>query len=142
MWFFLKIAVQERPRLSRHSYNGAKKSLHDDLNDEVNKFLLKGGIVTDNVKVNAAEAIERYYIGKGYLDASVTVDEIPDSSRINSVRLVFNVDRGPRIKVQDITFSGNDNVKAKKLRKQFDNTKRKKKTLCFFQIYQTGLSGR
>lgn len=124
---FLELVVQERPRLSRYSYTGAKKSKHDDLNDEVNKFLLKGGIVTDNVKVNAKEAIEAFYIGKGYLDANVRVEEIPDSSRVNAVRLVFHVDRGDKVKIKDITFSGNVNVKPKKLRKQMDNTKRKKR---------------
>jgi outer membrane protein insertion porin family len=122
---FLEIIVEERPRLSRYSYVGVKKSLHDNLNEEVDRYLLKGGIVTDNVKVNASEAIEEYFIGKGYLDARVSVQEFPDSSRVNSVRLEFDVDRGERIKIQNIAFSGNESVKEKKLRKQLDNTKKK-----------------
>ncbi|MCB9302023.1 MAG: outer membrane protein assembly factor BamA [Lewinellaceae bacterium] len=122
---FLEIRVQERPRLSKHSYQGVKKSYHDDLNDEVDKYLLKGGIVTENVKVNASEAIEQFFIGKGFLDARCTVDEIADSSRVNSVRLVFNVDRGPRIKIDDIDFDGNEQVKDRKLRKQLKETKEK-----------------
>lgn len=124
---FLEIVVQERPRLSRFSYKNVKKSIHDDLNEDVNKYLLKGGIVTENVKVNAKEAIEDYFIGKGYLDVNTKVIEIVDSTRINSVRLVFDVDRGERIKIQDINFVGNDNVKSKKLLKQFDGTKKKSK---------------
>ena len=120
---FLEIIVQERPRLSGHSFVGAKKSQHDDLNDEVNKFLLKGGIVNENIKVNSREAIEEYYVGKGFLDAKARVQELPDSARINSVKLVFHIDRGERIKIQNISFRGNENIKAKKLQKQFDNTK-------------------
>ncbi|NUO01564.1 MAG: right-handed parallel beta-helix repeat-containing protein, partial [Saprospiraceae bacterium] len=107
---FLEIVVQERPRLTRHSFTGIKKSFHDDLNEEVNKHLLKGGIVTENVKVNASEGIEKYFVEKGYLDTRVTVREETDTSRINAVGLVFNVDRGNRIKIQDVTFSGNDNM--------------------------------
>ena len=122
---FLEIVVEERPRLSVYSYTGVKKSLHDNLNDEVDRYLLKGGIVTDNVKVNASEAIEEYFIGKGYLDARVSVEEFADSSRVNSVRLVFDVDRGDRIKIQNIAFSGNENVVDKKLRKELSNTKKK-----------------
>lgn len=122
---FLEIAVQERPRLSKYSYRGAKKGFHEDLNEAVDAFLLKGGIVTENVKVNAKEAIEKFYRSKGFLDSKVTVDEVPDSSRINSVSLVFDVDRGPRIKIENIDFVGNTEVKDKKLRKQMKNTKKK-----------------
>ncbi|GJM33079.1 MAG: outer membrane protein assembly factor [Saprospiraceae bacterium] len=124
---FLELVVQERPRLSKYSYEGVKKTYHDDLNEELNKYLLKGGIVTENVKVNAKEAIEEFFIGKGYLDVDAKVEEHADSSRANSVRLVFNVDRGERIKIDDIIFVGNNQVKDKKLRKQLDNTKRKRK---------------
>ncbi len=123
---FLEIYVQERPRLSRHSFTGVKKTTHDDLNDEVNKFLSKGGIVTENIKVNAANGINEYYVGKGFLDVKTDVKEFPDTMRTNSVRLDFIIDKGDRVKVQDITFSGNT-IKDKKLRKRFDNTKRKRR---------------
>lgn len=122
---FLEIRVQERPRLSRYSYQGVKKGYHDDLNEEVDKHLLKGGIVTENVKVNASKAIEQFFIGKGFLDARCTVSEAPDSSRANSVGLVFNLSRGPRIKIDKIDFDGNAEVKDRKLRKQLKETKEK-----------------
>ncbi len=122
---FLEIAVTERPRFSRHSFKGVKKSRHDDLNEEIGKFLVKGGIVTENVKVNAKNAILDYYKDKGYLDATVNVIELPDSSRVNAVRLVFDVDKKNRVKIQKITFSGNEHVKTRKLRRLLKNTKRK-----------------
>lgn len=133
---FLEIKVEERPRLSRYTYRGAKKGAHDDLNEEVEKFLLKGGIVTDNVKVNAQEAIEDYYIGKGFLDAAVQVYEYPDTLRPNSVYLVFDVDRGNRIKVEDITFSGNKNLSEKKIRKKMENTKRRKRLFASSKLIE------
>ena len=123
---FLEVRVQERPRLLRHSFTGVKKTDHDDLNEEVNKFLSKGGIVTENVKVNAANAVDDYYVGKGFLDAETKVKEYPDTTRVNSVRLEFVINKGDRVKVQDITFSG-ITVKERKLRKQFENTKRKRR---------------
>lgn len=124
---FLEIIVQERPRLSRYSYRGAKKSQHTKLNEIVDLHLLKGGIVTDNVKVNASEAIEEFYQDKGFLDAQVTVEEIPDSSRVNSVRLVFDVDPGNRIKIESIDFVNNEQVSDRRLRKALENTKEKKR---------------
>ncbi len=124
---FLELIVKERPRLARHSFKGVKKSAHEDLNDEVNKHLLKGGIVTENVKVNASEAIEKYYKNKGFLDAKVTVEETPDTSRVNSVMLVFDINKGEKVKIKQITFNNNTSVKDKKLRKQLDKTKEKKR---------------
>jgi outer membrane protein insertion porin family len=126
---FLEIVVKERPRLTTHSFKGVKKSAHDDLNEEVNKYLIKGGIVTEAVKVNAANSIEKYYREKGFYDASVKVEEQNDTSRINSVRLVFDIDRGRKVKIQDITFTGNVNVKARKLRNLMKETRRKKRLL-------------
>lgn len=134
---FLEIFVQERPRLSKHSFEGTKKAYHEDLNEVVNKFLLKGGIVTENVKVNAKEGIEDFFIGKGFLDAKVNVREVPDSSRINSVALVFNIDRGPRIKIDDIDFVGNEHVKDRKLRKEMKDTKRRKRFLASSKFIKT-----
>ena len=134
---FLEIVVQERPRYTKHSFRGVKKSTHDDLNEEVNKYLVKGGIVTENAKVNASTAIADYFRKKGYLDAQVNVLEIADSSRVHSVRLVFDVDQGDRIKIQDITFSGNDNAKDRKLRKLLDDTKRKSRLFASSKFIRT-----
>ncbi|MBB4080159.1 outer membrane protein insertion porin family [Lewinella aquimaris] len=124
---FLIVRVEERPRFLRHSFTGAKQGRHDDLNEEVNKFIVRGGIVTEDAKVNAAEAIRNYYVEKGYLDAAITVEEIQDTSRANSVRLVFDVERNDRVKIADINFIGNTAVKDKKLKKQMKETNEKKK---------------
>jgi len=124
---FLEIAVLERPRLTTYSYKGAKKSRHSELNDVVNQFLTKGGIVTEATKKNAEEGIKDYYKGKGYFDVEVNSVEKLDTGRINSVQLEFNVDRKDKIKIKSITVEGNKNVKAKKLIKQFEETKPKSK---------------
>ena len=71
----LVIKVKELPRLARYSYTGVKKSKHDDLNEAVTGHLHKGGIVTENVKVNATTAIRNYFIDKGFLDAKIEVKE-------------------------------------------------------------------
>ena len=124
---FLEIAVLERPRLTTFSYNGAKKSRHSDLNDVVNTFLTKGGIVTESTKKNAEEGIKDYYKGKGYFDVEVTAREKVDTARVNSVQLEFYVDKKDKIKIKNISIVGNKNVKAKKLIKQFEETKTKNK---------------
>lgn len=134
---FLEIVVQERPRLTTHSYKGVKKGVHDDLNEQVNKHLLKGGIVTDATKANAAFAIEKYYKEKGYLDVNVKVDELEDTTRINSVKLVFNIDRGKKVKIQDLVFTGNKAVKSQKLRNKMKNTRRKRRIFAGSKLIRT-----
>ncbi|MFZ2900854.1 MAG: outer membrane protein assembly factor BamA [Saprospiraceae bacterium] len=123
---FLEIRVQERPRLTSHSFRNIKKSYHDDLNEKLNPILVKGGIVTENTKVTAAKTIEKHFIEKGFLDAKVKAIEVPDSARINAVRLVFDLDQGERVRIQEIAFIGNDNVKEGKLRRLMKETKSKR----------------
>ncbi len=122
---FLVVRVEERPRFLRHSYVGVKQGLHEDLNEVVNTYIVRGGIVTEDAKVNAAEGVRKFFIEKGFLDAAVEVEEIVDSSRANSVRLVFDVERGDRVKIAEINFNGNTAIKDKKLRKKMKETSQK-----------------
>ncbi len=124
---FLEVIVVELPKLSRFSFRGTKKSYEDDLNSSVERYLLKGAIVTESVKSNAINEINAFFIEKGYLDVKTEATEVADSLFQNSIRLVFDIDRGERVKIQDIVFTGNKSIKEKKLRKQFENTTRKAK---------------
>jgi outer membrane protein insertion porin family len=124
---FLEIAVQELPRYSRHAYIGVKKSKHDDLNGIVNKFIQKGAILTDNARAALAVALREYFVEKGYLDANVQVNTYPDERATNATRIEFVVKKGKKIKIRDIRFVGNTNVKSKVLRKKMKETVRKRK---------------
>lgn len=123
---FLTLNLEEQPTLSRYTYKGVKKSKHEDLNEIVNDIMNKEGIVTDDQKVLAKKKIEEYFIGKGRLEADVTVLEKPDPKRDNSIILTFDVEEGPRVKIQDIVFKGNKSIKSRKLRRKMSETKRKK----------------
>ena len=124
---FLTIRVQERPRFLRHSFRGVKQGDHDDLNEIINGSIVRGGIVTEDAKVNAAEGVRKFYVDKGFLDAAVEVEEIPDTTRPNSVRLVFDIDKNDRVKIAEINFIGNEAVADKKLRKQMKETAEKRR---------------
>lgn len=122
---FLIIRVKERSRYSRHSYTGVKKNKHEDLNELVRNYLIKGSVVTENDKTNAANAIKEFFVEKGFLDTEVTVEELNDERRPNNVRLVFDIDQGDKVKIKEIAFDGNEQLTDKKLRKQMKNTKQK-----------------
>lgn len=121
---FLEIRVKELPRYMRHSYIGVKKSKHDDLNGIVTKYIQKGAILTDNSKSSIKYGLEEYFIDKGYRNAQVKVKTFPDEKSTNGVRLEMDINRGKRVKIKDITFSGNDHVKARVLRKKMKGTSR------------------
>ncbi len=121
---FLEIKVKELPRYMRHSYVGVKKNKHDDLNGVINKYIQKGAILTDNAKASLQYAMEEYFIEKGYRNARVKVKTFPDEKSTNGVRLEFDISRGKRVKIKDITFAGNENVKARVLRKKMKKTSR------------------
>lgn len=123
---FLTIKVKERPRLSRYSYKGVKKHLHDDLNDEVQRFVQRGGIVTESVKMNAANAIKDFFIERSFLDVEVDVAEQTDSTMFNAVRLVFDIDKKKRVRIKEITVEGNEALSDQKIRRLMKETKRKK----------------
>ncbi len=123
---FLEIAVKELPRYTRHSFVGVKKSKHDDLNGIINKFLQKGAILTDNVRASLIYGMKEYFTEKGYLDANIKINSYPDERATNATRLEFIIDRGKKIQIREISFSGNTTVKTKVLRKKMKNTHRKK----------------
>ncbi len=122
---FLEIAVQERPRYTKHSFKNLKKSQHDDVNGIINKLMNKGTIVTENTKAEVKAAIVKHFVDKGFLDVDVDIIEQSDKTAVNAVALVFDVKRNHRVKIKDIVFEGNANVKTRKLWKQLDKTKRK-----------------
>ncbi|MEO6760252.1 MAG: POTRA domain-containing protein, partial [Saprospiraceae bacterium] len=124
---FLEIAVQELPRYSRHSFIGVKKNQHDDMNAIVNKFLQKGAILTDNIRASLIYALENHYVEKGYLNARVEIKTYPDEKQINAVRLEFIIDQRKKVKIQDITFHGNEHVKDKTLLKKMKGTHEKRR---------------
>ena len=124
---FFEILIKERPALTTYSYVGPKKGQHDDLNLIVNRFIPKGTIVTQSNKANAINGIEKYYREKGFLDAKVSVKEEKDAKRANGEKLIFEVAKAKKVKIQNITFEGNDHVKVRKLRKKMDKTHRKLK---------------
>src|SRR5437764_282978 len=56
---YLEINVTERPRLSNFSFKGIGKGEADDLGPKTG--LIKGRVVTENMKRTAIDAINRYY---------------------------------------------------------------------------------
>jgi outer membrane protein insertion porin family len=119
---FVEINVLERPALSKYFFKGTvKKSEIDELRPKTG--LVPGRVVTANVKLNATEAIQKFYTEKGFQSAKVTIEEVPDPSLPNSINLTFVVQKGNKVRIGDVNFYGNEAVNEERLKKQMKGTK-------------------
>ncbi len=118
---YIELAISERPRLADFKFIGIKKSEQDDLETKIG--LSKDRVVTDNMKLSAMEAINKFFADKGYRNVKVDVKEQPAPSMVNAVTLVFNVNKGNKVKVNSLNFSQNDNITDLKLKKKMKGTK-------------------
>jgi outer membrane protein insertion porin family len=114
----VEINVVERPRLSRFNFIGVKKSEKDELSGKTG--LTPNRVITENMKITAIEGIKKFYAEKGFQDATVVIKEQKDAARKNNLLLDFVVDRGPKVRINNINFGGNqiDEVKLKKSLKE------------------------
>lgn len=118
---YVEINITERPRVSNFKFVGVKKSEADDLIKKTG--LVKGRVVTENMKRSAEDNIRKFFVEKGYRNIDVQVVEKKDTAITNSVLLTFIVDKKNRVRVNEINFAGNDNVSDTKLKKQMKGTK-------------------
>ena len=121
---YLVLNLTERPRVSQWSYSGIKKGEQDDIKERVR--LRRGGELSDYVVKSTTDIIKKYFKEKGFLKTSVTVSQEVDTIVKNAVRVTFNIDKGPKVKIQTITFSGNDNIKESKLHASMKKTNDKR----------------
>ncbi len=123
--FFLNIKVQENPVLAGYGFGGTvSRNEGDKLREELQ--LEAGMQVNDALLAHIRSTIRRYFVDKGHLKADARVEQIADTADVQKVRLTVMVSPGPRVRIKDIFFHGNDNVKSSRLRRALKNTKRKR----------------
>lgn len=118
---FLDIAVTERPRLANFYFKGVSKTQADELKTKTG--LIKGRVVTGNTTLSAIDKIRKYFEDKGYRNITVTIQRRPDATLLNSEDLIFMIDKGNKVKINQVNFAGNEAVPANKLKKQMKGTK-------------------
>ncbi|UEG51001.1 BamA/TamA family outer membrane protein [Ferruginibacter lapsinanis] len=117
----IEIAVRERPRLAEFKFIGVKKGEQDDLEGKVG--LSRDRVVTENMKLSAVEIINKFYADKGYRNVTVEIKEETVPAVANAVSLTFYINKGKKVKVNSLNFSGNEMVSDAKLKKQMKGTK-------------------
>lgn len=118
---FLNIHVQERPRLSRFSINGVRKTEADEIREDIK--LSRGDVVTEHLKQNIKTLVLNRFKDKGYYNVSVDIKEEIDTAMGNGKFLYINVDKGKKQKINKIYFVGNEEIASSSLISSFKNTK-------------------
>ena len=120
---YLQFDVVELPQLNNLTITGLSKSKTKEIKKETE--LKKGAMVTDNLIITSKNYIKKKYTDKGFLKTKVNLSTTKDTTSTNTVNMNVHVDRGEKIKIKNIDFTGNAALSDKKLRSTMSNTKRK-----------------
>ena len=117
----LELYIQELPTLSEYTIKGIKKGKIETIVKDTD--IKKGKKLSKNFLATTKNYIENKYRKDGFLNAKVTIDIKPDTTEVNSQKMLVSLDRGDHVKVRSLNFDGNSIFKNKKLRKKLKNTR-------------------
>ena len=120
----LQIEIEELPTLNEVKINGIKKNKIQNIIKETE--LNKGKKLSESFLTNTKNYILNKFKKEGYLNTKISIRNIEDSTQINTLNLLINIDKGERVKIRDINFSGNDKFREKTLTSKLKNVKQKK----------------
>ncbi len=127
---YLLLNIIELPKLNDVKFTGVKKGKIEGLIKD--NGLTKGKVVNENLITTTKNYIENKYKKDGFYNAKVNVNTVQDTSTGNYVNMVVAIDRGKKIKIGKIDFTGNEILTDAKLRKAMKSTK-EKNFLRFFK---------
>jgi len=120
----LQIEIEELPALNEVKINGIKKNKIQNILKETD--LDKGKKLSESFLTNTKNYIVNKFKKEGFLNTKVNIRNIEDSTQINTLNLLINIDKGERVKVSNINFIGNEKFKEKILVSKLKNVKEKK----------------
>jgi len=126
----LEVMLRERPRVMNWAVSGVSKGKSKDLIDEVLK-LKRGHELSDHILDRNIKLLKEHYGEKGFLDCEVNVKIEPDTVIKQAVNVTFDIEKNQRVRIGEITFSGNKAFDAKRLARTFKKTH--KVSILFWQ---------
>jgi outer membrane protein insertion porin family len=118
---FLSINLKEHPRLSKFKFIGKKVRKSDITTLKEDLQLMRGKVLTQNLINNSILTIKEYYINKRFYNVSVAHSTNPDTTTANSENLIFDINKGKKVKIKEIIINGRDEIANKN--KSILNTK-------------------
>ena len=128
---FLVIVVKELPKLGVFKFEGIKKGDADNIREKMK--IRSGNIVNENLKATATNIIKDFYVEKGYYNAKVNIVDKPYPNLPNAVELTFDIERGNRIKIEEIEWVGADKMSIATLNRSMKKTKK----AAFYHVFKS-----
>lgn len=126
---WLNIHLDQRPKISEINFTGAKKKEKEELEKSIG--ISKGSQITPYLIDKAKKVITDYYHDKGYYYARVSV--VPREEDGTETIVDIKIEKGNRIKVNHIYFTGNKELSDKKLDRAMKKTNDKNNILNIFR---------
>ena len=117
----LDIYLEASRSLLKFKFNGLKKGEEENIREQLNFY--PGMAINPNVIMISDQKVENYFIEKGFLNTDCSINSITDSINKRKVTLEFNIDKNERVKIKEINFIGNENIKSSKLKKVMKDTR-------------------
>lgn len=125
----LEVFLKERPRVFNWEFEGISTSKKKDIMEKLQ--LRRNSELSDYVLDKNVKLIKDYWKEKGFRNAQVSYRIEQDSIRDQYANVIFEIDRGERVKIGRINFDGNSVFDDKRLRRTFKKTHQK--SINFFK---------
>lgn len=126
---YLEIQLVEQPRLSTLTLKGLNASERKEISEKID--LKPGNQVTENILNKSVKVIKDYFIDKGFLNCSIEIVQRADTTPGNKVFVDMLVDKGKKVRIGSIEFTGNDFFTDNRLKRTMKKTK--EKSINFFK---------
>ncbi len=125
----LEVFLKERPRVFNWEFEGISTGKKKDIMEKLQ--LRRNSELSDYVLDKNVKLIKEYWREKGFRNAKVSYRIEQDSVRDQYANVIFEIDRGERVKIGKINFEGNEVFEDKRLRRTFKKTHQK--SINFFK---------
>jgi len=100
--------VVERPIIRSFKFDGNKEISSEKLREQVT--LTPYSVYNPSLVYDTALKLRKYYQGEGYFNAKVT--PVIDKSSEKEVRVVYLIEEGEKVLIDDIVFEGNEELSS------------------------------
>jgi outer membrane protein insertion porin family len=118
--------MEERQRVKIVDYVGSNKVDHSTIDDKLKEkgiTIRLDSFIDPGTVRRVTGVVRELYAEKGYQYAEVKPEIKPVDGGTKTVHLTFNITEGPKVRIKDIDFGGNQAVSDRKLAKRMKENK-------------------